>query len=91
MLEFTASNGANALSNAQSDANVINLLSGPTGVFTITLQRRIATKSLLFVRNGTSQTATISYLTGGTVTMATNTSALICSNGTNLVKIMVGT
>lgn len=90
-LEFTPVNGANSLTNAQSDANVLDLLAGATAAFTITLARRVANTTLLFVRNNTSQTATIAYLTGGTVTVATATSALIASNGTNLVKIMVGT
>jgi hypothetical protein len=90
-LEFTPANGANNMTNAQSDNNILNLLAGATLGFTINLIRAIVDTSLIFVRNNTSQTATIAYLTGGTVTLATNTSALICSNGTNLVKIMVGT
>jgi hypothetical protein len=90
-VEFTPVNGANALTNAQSNGNILHLLAGASAGFTITYLRRIADPSLIFVRNDTSQTATIAYQSGGTVTVATATSALIASTGSNLVKILIGT
>jgi hypothetical protein len=90
-VEFTPVNGAQTLTNAQSNGNILHLLAGATGGFTINYLRRIADPSLIFVRNDTSQTATIAYQSGGTVTVATATSALIASTGSNLVKILIGT
>lgn len=90
-LEFMPSNGTNNLNNFQSNSGMINLLAGASAPFTINLIRAIVDTSFLFVRNNTSQTATIAYLSGGTVTVATGTSALIVSNGANLVKLMSAT
>lgn len=90
-LTFTPVAGANSLTAAQSAANVF-LFGTQASAFTINIQRRIADKSLVFVRNPSGNgTATISYLTGGTVSVAAATSALIVSDGTNLQKIMSGT
>lgn len=90
-LTFSPSAGANTLTNAQSDANVI-LFGTQASAFTVNYLRRIADTSLLVVRNPSGNgTATIAYLTGGTVTVAAATSALIVSDGTNLQKIVVGT
>lgn len=90
-LSFVAANGANALTATQSKANCVILAAGPTGAFTVTFQRAVANTSLLFVRNNSAQIATISYLTGGTVTVAAGTSALVVSDGANLQKLMAGT
>lgn len=90
-LTFNPSAGANALTNAQSNANVI-LCGVQASAFTLTFLREIADKSLLFIRNPSGNgTATIAYISGGTVTVAAATSALIVSDGSNLQKIMVGT
>ena len=90
-LTITPIAGANSLTAAQSAANVF-LFGTQASAFTINIQRRIADKSLVFVRNPSGNgTATISYLTGATVTVAAGTSALIVSDGTNLQKIMSGT
>lgn len=91
LLSITPVNGANNLSVAQSDKNFVLLNAGATGVFTITYARKIATTTCVWIKNLTSQTATIAYESGGTVTLATVTSALVCSDGSNLQKIMTGT
>ena len=90
-LTIQPSAGANAFTNAQS-ANGCFIF-GPTqaSAYTITIQRKITDKTLIIVRNNCVGLATISYLTGGTVTVATNTSALIYSDGTNLQKLLIGT
>lgn len=79
------------LTNAESDANIFLFTAGAGGAFQVNFLRRISDTTLIFVRNTSGQTATIAYLTGGTVTVATGTSALIASDGANLQKIMVGT
>jgi len=90
-LSFTPVNGAQTFSNPQSDANFVVLNAGATNPVTINWIRRIADTSCVWVKNNTSQTVTVAYLTGGTVTIAGATSALICSDGANLQKVMNGT
>ncbi len=86
-----APSGNTSLTNAQSDANfaIVN----PSVALTVTWQRRIADTSCVWVRNGNGGgiTLTVAYLSGGTATVASATSALICSDGANLQKIMSGT
>lgn len=83
--------GANNLTIAESDPNVFIFTGALAGGPTVTLQRRIADTSLVFVRNNTNQTLIVSYLAGGTVNLVTLTSGLICSDGANLQVIMAGT
>lgn len=88
---FTPVAGAQTLTAAQSAANCLDLLAGVAGAFTITITRRLANAGQIFVRNNTTQTATIQFLTGGAVTLATGTSAFIGSDLTNAKKLMIGT
>ena len=90
-LSYTPAAAAISFNASQSNFNVILLIGSYANPCTITLQRAIADKTMLLIKNTYGQTATISYLTGGTVTVATGTSAWICSDGTNLQKMMIGT
>lgn len=92
-IQYTFPADANQTWNAiQSANNFINILAGViTAGRTITIRRRLAAPGQIFVRNNTAQTITIQWLTGGGVTLATNTSAIIGSDGTNAVKLMTGT
>ena len=89
----TPVNGANTLTAAQSAVANLNLLAGATAAVTVTdaLTPAAAKGALLFVRNNTSQTVTFGWSTGTTITLATLTSALVTSDGTNAVKLMAGT
>jgi hypothetical protein len=75
----------------QSDSNFLILTAGAAGAFTVNVIRQISDTSCMWIKNSSAQTATIAFLTGGTVTMATLTSALVCSDGANLQKVMTGT
>lgn len=91
--QYTFPSDANqTLSIADSSFNCLNILAGViTAGRTITISRRLANPGQVFVRNNTAFTITIQWLTGGSVTLATNTSALIGSDGTNAVKLVIGT
>jgi hypothetical protein len=88
---FTPVNGAQALTSAQSQANVLVLDASASGGFTLTSTTTAAAGQLQLIRNNTSQTCTFGWATGGTITIATATSALVASDGTNAVKMMAGT
>ena len=83
--------GANALSVPESNNNLFIFTGALAGGATVTMQRDITDTSLVFVRNATNQTVTVSCLTGGTVNVLTNTAALIASDGANLQTLMTGT
>ena len=89
----TPVNGANALSAANSAVANLNLVAGATAAVTITdaLTPAAAKGALLFVRNNTTQTVTFGWSSGTTITIATLTSALVTSDGTNAIKLMAGT
>lgn len=91
--QYTFPSDANqTLSEADSQFNVFNILAGVvTAGRTITWARAATLGSLIFVRNNTAQTITVAFATGTGVTLATATSALITSDGTNAVKIITGT
>ncbi len=87
----TLAAGANTLTNAQSNANVFILTSTGGGAYTANLLREITDTSAIFVRNNSAGTLTVSYLSGGTVTVATGTGSLIISDGANLQKVFTTT
>lgn len=91
--QYTFPSDANqTLSEADSQFNILNILAGViTAGRTITITRAAILGSLLFIRNNTAQTVTIQFTTGASITMATATSALVSSNGTDVVKIITAT
>jgi hypothetical protein len=85
----TLAGGTTVLTNAQSNANIFVLTSTGGAAYQATLSREYADTSLIFVRNNSAGTLTVAYLGAtSTVTVATNTSALICSDGSILQKVM---
>lgn len=88
---FTPSNGANSLSAALSYCTMLNLVAGASATVTITSATAASTRQMVVVRNNTSQTVNWGWATGSTVSLATLTSALITSDGTNALIMMKGT
>jgi hypothetical protein len=90
-LSFTPVNGAQALTNAQSDANFVILNASASATVTITSQRRAADTSCVWVRNNTTQTVNFQFLSGTPAVLLTLTSAMVCSDGVNAQSVMKGT
>lgn len=88
---FAPAAGANTLTAAQSAAGSLVLDAGAASGVNITSATPAATQQLQLIRNNTSQTVTFGWATGGTITIATLTSAWVTSDGTNAIKMMAGT
>jgi len=83
-LSFALGAGANVLTQAQSDANVVILTGAFSAGTTLQFQRHINNTSLAFIRNNSNTTCTVSYLSGGSIAILANTAQLIVSDGVNL-------
>ena len=90
-LSFTPSGGSNVLTVTQSANNIFDLQSGALSGVTLTISRAATGPGQVIVKNRTSQTVTVQWLSGTGVNVLTGNSALIGSDGTNAVALINGT
>ena len=92
-LSYTPANGSNTLTSAQAAVGNLYLAAGATAAVTITdpLTLSQAKGAQLVIRNTTSQTVTFGWSTGTGCTIATATSAVVTSDGTQCVVMVHGT
>ncbi len=89
---ITPTNGANALTDAQSWAEYLVCAAGATGAVTITSTQPFSAGARQLVRNETNQTITFKWAGDATgVTIATLTSVDVRCNGTIAIAGLVGT
>jgi hypothetical protein len=82
---ITPVNGANALSAAQSQANLLIVKAGATGAVTLTSATTAAAQQVVTVVNQTSQTVTFQFASGTGVAIPAGTRLTIGSDGTNAI------
>jgi hypothetical protein len=90
---FAPVNGVQALTQAQSDATVLDLSAGATAAVTLqsVLTPTQAKGRLVFVRNSTGQAVTYEFATGTGVVIADGAAAVVSSDGVNAYLAITGT
>ena len=88
---ITPTNGANALTAAQSWAEYLVCAAGATGAVTVTSTQPASVYARQLVRNETNQNVTFKWASGTGVVIATLTSVDVRCDGTNAIAGIVGT